>query len=425
VINYIARHQFGANHIRTAERTDARAIWIPYVLVFIAISFNFFLCFVNTNIAIISPAHVIGAEVVIILMTLLVSYRSIGLYEAAAVSAVVFYLMALTFVRYAMSSTGEIDIKIIRDILIPIAFFLLGTRVSSLESADKFVGFCAIVVSIFCVVEYFFFDTFIRYFDIINYYISRGTLDESEYWTGKLYINSVRPEGRSLFPFLGDTRVSSIFLEPISPGNFAVILFFWAIVRSKFERILYFGIFLMAIFITIMADNRSGVYFGVLAVALSLVPISYQRLAAIVAPFAAIVVLLGFGFANPTGDIDNSFSGRFLFSGLFLMSFDISNWLGFREAIDAYDSGYGYLISRTGILGFVALWYLLMSLKGENPQFQMYRALCGLYMAAAMCVGQPFSIKTASLLWFLLGVLSTMRGQFRFARIYTGSGSPG
>jgi putative polymerase len=425
LIDHVARHHFGANLIGTANRADAGAIWIPCTLVFIAISFNFFLCFVNTNIAAISPAHLIGSELVIILMAFIASHRSIGLVEAAVIIAIVLYLLMLVLVRYANSATGEFDVKIIRDILIPIAFFLLGTRVSSLESVDKFVRFCAIVVSIFCVVEFFFFDSFIKYFDIISYYVSRGTLEyQSEYWTGKLFINSVRPEGRSLLPFLGSARISSIFLEPISPGNFAVILFFWAVVRSKFEKTFYFGMFAMAIFITVMADNRFGVYLGVLAVALSMAPISYLRIGAMIAPFAAMIVLFGFGFAYPDGDIDNSFFGRFLFSGLFLTSFDMSNWFGFREAdITAVDSGYAYTISRTGILGLIALWTLLMSLKGENSQFQMYRAFCAIFVAAALCVSVPFSIKIASLLWFLLGVLSTRRDQVRVERTNTGMGS--
>jgi putative polymerase len=55
----------------------------------------------------------------------------------------------------------------------------------------------------------------------------------------------MRPEGfnggRNLLPFLGNHRVSSIFLEPASAGNFGIIVFMWALVRSLMERRIFWG----------------------------------------------------------------------------------------------------------------------------------------------------------------------------------------
>jgi putative polymerase len=211
-------------------------------------------------------------------------------------------------------------------------------------------------------------------------------------------------------PFLGDHRVSSIFLEPVSPGNFAVIVLFWAIVRSKFERTLYYGLSAMAIFLTIMADNRFGAYLCAVALCFSLVPRKVLYLTAVGAPIGAIVVLLGIAFWSSDGVVDNSLSGRLLSSGRALAMFDLPNWLGIGESTSGeWDSGYAYTIGQTGIVGFAAFWGVLMALKAKSPQFDLYRSFCGLYFAAILCVSySPYTIKTAALLWFLLGALYPM-----------------
>ena len=47
----------------------------------------------------------------------------------------------------------------------------------------------------------------------------------------RLFISGMRYEGRTLLPFLGEHRVSSIFLEPVSVGNFGAICFAWVTLR--------------------------------------------------------------------------------------------------------------------------------------------------------------------------------------------------
>ena len=42
----------------------------------------------------------------------------------------------------------------------------------------------------------------------------------------------MRYEGRTLLPWLGEHRVSSVFLEPVSVGNFGAICFSWIVLRN-------------------------------------------------------------------------------------------------------------------------------------------------------------------------------------------------
>jgi putative polymerase len=413
---YATRDRADVRPAAANRRGDSGKLGMPFLLVFAALSFNFFLCFVNTNVVGISSVHVMAAEMLIVGLTLLFAYRSIGPNQVVLICGIFFYLLTLSTVRAMGSPDSAFDIKTIRDFIIPIAFFLLGTRIKNLADVDLIVKICAVVVSALAIYEYFYLDTYLQYFNILAYYISRGTVEvEHTIWlSNNLFVSGIRPEGRTLFPFLGDHRVSSIFLEPVSPGNFAVTLFFWALVRSYFEKKFYFGLFLMATFLTIMADNRFGIVLCAAAFVASLVPHRYQRIALIFAPFVFILALLGGAFMYPDAEIDNSIWGRFLSSGQSLASFNIWNWLGVGKALDEWDSGYAYTISRTGIIGFAALWGLYMTFKGASAQFQMFRVFCGLYFATILIVSySPYTIKTASLLWFLLGALSVLRGNVR------------
>jgi putative polymerase len=400
---------------RVAPVSRITTYWLPFAVVFAAMSFNFILCFINTNIVGVTVAHVIGAELIIISLALLVAFPNIGPSQIILILGLLLYLMALSLIRAVSTPEGAFDVKIVRDFMIPIAFFLLGTRVSKLSYADSIVKICALVVTFFAIFEYFFLDLFLRYFDVLAYYVARGTIEreQAQYMTSQLYISGVRFEGRSLFPFLGEHRVSSIFLEPVSPGNFAVTLFFWALVRSKFQKKIYYGLFLMAIFLTIMADNRFGAFLCVAALCASLVPLRYLRTAIFSAPFVAIPVLLSLTLAFPNwGAAENSFAARQVYSGYVLSGLSTLDWLGIGTASSDGDSGYAYTITQIGIIGFIVLWSLFMMLRGASAQFQMYRAFCGMYLAAILCVSaSPFSIKTASLLWFLLGVLAVVRVQ--------------
>jgi putative polymerase len=380
-----------------------------FVLVFGAIAFNCFLCFINTNVTGISSGSVIGCELLIVSTAFAVSYRSIGAAEAILIAGVGLYLLCLALIR-ATDSPTSFDPKIVRDFMIPIAFVLLGKRIRDVDAVDAIVTVIAMIVVALAVFEYFFIETYLKYFNIIMYYIARGTVESArlEILSTNLFVSGIRPEGRSLLPFLGDHRVSSIFLEPVSPGSFAVILFYWALVRSIAKRVIYFGLFAMAVFLTIMADNRFGAYLCLLALLAALVPMRYLYPAIVVAPFLAIMSLLAFAFALPDGIIDNSLAGRMLSSGRVLQSFDLANWLGIGTATSgAWDSGYAYTVGQVGILGFAAFWTIFMGLKAGSAQFQLFRIFCGLYFAAFLCVSYaPYTIKTAALLWFLLGVLS-------------------
>ena len=410
-VSHHATHEYSTLRPAVTRAVTAnRGMWLPFALIFGALSFNFFLCFINTNVTGVLPFHVIAMEVLIVLTTFLASVRSIGREQCILICATFLYLLLLMLVRANHSGDDEIDPKVFRDFMIPFAFFLLGLRARDLRNTDFIVLILAVAVTSVALFEYFFVDVYLRYFNIIMYYVARGSVatERLEILSTNLFESGIRPEGRALFPILGDHRISSIFLEPVSPGNFGLIIFFWAMVRWELEKKLRAALFLMGIFLIVMADNRFGAYLCVLALVLCLLLSRFMYALVMCLPFVAVCALLGIAYSFQDFTVDNSFLGRLVLSGSILVAFDLSTWLGIGEsARSAFDSGYGYAISQAGILGFTVLWIVFMTLKSTNNQFIVFRSLAGLYLGMVLCVSySPFTIKTAALLWFLLGALA-------------------
>ena len=115
---------------------------LSFVIVLGAMTFNMALCFVNTKVGGVGNAAIIGCEVVIVSTVLLLSYPVIDYARFLVVSSVLLYLIALAAVRTAFHGEG-IQIKPVRDLLIPIAFFFFGMRAADIRRADLLVGIAA------------------------------------------------------------------------------------------------------------------------------------------------------------------------------------------------------------------------------------------------------------------------------------------
>jgi putative polymerase len=388
---------------------SSRGRW-ALLLVAAALSFNFVLCFVNTNISAVSNLHVVGCEFVILALTFLVAYSGSSLTGIYFVIVLVLYITFLALLR-GINSLGGVDIKIVRDFLIPVAFFWLGKTIL-LKDADRIVRWATVAILCVGFFEYFFLDVFLKYFDVIGFYIARGTAANTEavrISSGGLMVSGMRPEsqGRELLPWLlGGHRVSSIFLEPSSLGNFGIIVGLWAVLRSKVDATPWWGLFLLGLCCIVLADTRFAAVFLVLGTLIVLLPPSFGTPLVVTMPFAAVVLLLI--VVTPADLSSNDAQGRLAYAALVLTELDFSNWIGLADSpLQTFDAGYGYLFSGIGVIGALALWFCLMSLSGRNPHFYALRNAVGAYLATLFLISQSqMTIKTASLLWLLLGAVS-------------------
>ena len=396
--------------------------WVAGALILAAITFNAILCLINTSIAPINNSYVVGSEAIIIVIALAACYRTIEPKYVLIIAALIIYTAVLALIRSYISPEEGLNFKVSRDLLIPITFLLLGKNVNDIKFADSLVSVATAIIFVFALFEYFSLDAFLRVFSVTEYYVARGTLDAldpSLQWASGLMVSGIRPseQGRELLPFLGDHRVSSLFLEPIGLGNFGCIVAFWGIARARMERQLRFWPIAAGLALIILSDTRFNAYFLGVGILILLINPRLTTPAVVAMPFV-LIVGLSLAAANAGAQdfpfLDGlSLHDRLLYSGRVLLDFDIYNWLGIKASrSQTFDAGYAYVISNVGLIGLAAFWFWFMSLGGQSRDFYAFRNTSAAYYAALFCISaSQFTIKTAALLWFLMGALSLARDQ--------------
>jgi putative polymerase len=393
--------------VASTGRNFASAVTAATVL------YNFLLCFVNTNLTGIGPSVVVSAEIAIIGLALgLVWYQSYILYSILVLFAVYFFAIML--------ARSEFDPKILRDLLIPIAFFFLGKCVGTREAADRLVSLLICVAFGAALFEWLTPDVYLHYFDVIGYYVARGTVSgvdaESAVVFGTGFFNSLRFDSRTLLPFLGDHRVSGIFLEAPSVGNFAAIVFAWILVRDRHSHWIFAVKLAIVGAIVVLADARFGLYFCVFTVLLYIATPYIRPTMLFIAPFLAILGLLTYAITSWNGIWDNTILGRFLYAGHILTTLDpwqvygvvASNVkIGVSFAMNAVtDSGYAYALIKIGLFGMAGIWALFVYAPVPDKDTLFFRNFVAFYYIILLSISASvFTIKTAGLLWFLYGAL--------------------
>jgi len=370
-----------------------------------ALLYQAVLCAVHTNVHAISTAGVMFSEFVIYLLCMVVLSKNIRLELVAVAALAAAYLFLLAIMR------NQLDPKGFRDVMIPILFYGIGRQVGDARYADRLLKLAVLLVLAFGFLEWFFLDIYSRVFNIFSYYVNQGGLAAGSNWAkdSVLGLNGIRPEGigRTILPaLLGSHRISSIFLEPVSLGNFAVIIAAWGLSkrREEFKDTIFF--LLAAALMIVMSDSRYGMITVATLVVLRCLPLGRSGNAwPIVLPLLSALMLLLIG-AFFDGRYSDSFLGRLYVSGRTLLGLNIGMLLG----LDGYntnfgDMGYPSLLTRLGLPLCVLLWVPLWMLKMEDERGNRFRIYITLYISLILCVSGTslFALKTAGILWFLVG----------------------
>jgi putative polymerase len=378
-----------------------------------AVLYNFVLCFVNTNVFGIDASIVVSSEIVLIVMACGLMWNCSTQLHAILLVLAAYFLIVMV-IRF------EFDAKIIRDLLIPIVFFFFGRYLGTLRSADRLVTFLIIIAFGTALFEWLALGTFLRYFDVIRYYIARGTLTDPETDIAAGFVNSTRFEPRIL-PFLGAHRVSGIFLEAPSVGNFGAIAFAWVLLHGRQNPWTVIAKSVAIAAMLLLADARFGLYscFFIMAlyVATPVIGAIVRPTMLFIAPFLAMIALMtyaGIAREEPSG---NDLLGRLFLSGSFLNGLDPAQFFG-MQAVDiksgaqfmmnpVTDSGYSYLIAEVGLLGMAGIWALFVYSPVHDRDAWRFKIFVAFYFSVLLTISVGvFTIKTAALLWFLYGTLN-------------------
>jgi len=381
-----------------AKRVMAQLIIVATVL------FNFGLCFVNTRVFPIVAGYVVAVELGLIGVSFCLTWdRSKTQY--AILLLVGAYLAAVMVMR------DEYAPQFARDIIIPVVFFFLGRYFCTVRAADRIVALIAVAALGVACFEWFALDRYLQFFDVIHYYVARGSVTgvDTEILPG-LYVSGTRVDQRTLLPFLGDHRASGLFLEPVSVGNFGAIAFAWILLRDLGRPLVFIVKTIVIGSLLVLGDSRFGFNLCIATVALYIVAPYLRPTMLFAAPFVAISGLIIYAGISgmDLASIDNDLAGRLLFAGSLARTLDVWQVFGLQTS-DAVmeDAGYVYLMVNLGIMGMAGLWAMFAYAPVLDRQAWRYRTFVMFYIVALLCISTSlFTIKTAALLWFLYGTVN-------------------
>ncbi|MEP2705711.1 MAG: UDP-phosphate alpha N-acetylglucosaminyltransferase [Roseibium sp.] len=374
-----------------------------YSVILATLLFNLALAFVNTNVFSVSESYVILSEMVLLSLALFLALsRSATLY--------IILILYLGYMAFIMALRPELDLKAVRDMLIPIIFYCLGSQIRRIEDADKLIWISSIVVLAIGFFEFFFISIYTEIVDIFEYYVARGTLEADENFNSgsNLFVSSTRVGGRNFFGFLGELRASSVFLEPVTMGNFGAFLCLWALFRSGMKR--RWLMFLAAFVAIILSDARFGM---MVCLAFFPVAILYRFVPRLVwwsVPFLFMLGLALYGGWTREVYWSDDLLGRILHSAQLMMKLTPASIFGVSDDVPfVADNGFAYTLTQIGLIGTLGLWTLYMYAPSNNAKALQFKALAVTFICLNMTISNSFySIKLAALFWLAAGVADAL-----------------
>jgi putative polymerase len=296
----------------------------------------------------------------------------------------------------------------LRNVLIISGFTLLGARAN--EKVVRLVfTLCSLVTLVVLLIEISSTEAYASLFRPADYLAkTRGYQIKEFYEETGLAIGTIAYRGRFSFGLFDGPRTSSIFLEQVNINIFAIVLMIyltslWAKL-SWLERMLA-----LVTIVTITVTNNA-------------------RMAAIVAPIFIIgyfvfpkmpryssvlipVILLGVTFILFQFErvrYGDDLVGRLATTYRALVNLSASDLLfGNRDLLArSGDTGYGFVIFSTTIFGALAYWaYLTLIIQRTGVTHRRTLWSASVYIYIWLLVGGTgsFSMKTAPLLWLLVG----------------------
>lgn len=251
-----------------------------------------------------------------------------------------------------------------------------------------------------------------RLLNVASYYTNTRGVGGDEFWSEYegLYLNSVRPVGRLFLPQLNIHRVSSLFLEPVSLGNWTVVIaviltLFWSRL-SWAERIF---LFVSNAALLVLCDGRFAAL-GIVCVvgAVTLARWLPRWLPMLFPAFVlgGLVIARRLGALPSGGD---TITGRLAKSLAYFERMTFEQAMGLVDPVPgwSFDSGWTYFSMTQSIIGMVLFWIALVFMMPKTAPLgrQLVYGITA-FFALNMPVSNSFiSIKAAALLFALYGSL--------------------
>ncbi len=397
---------------------------MPALVLIGCVGFNAGLAVINGHIMPLPPALVIAAEGMLVSAAL--GLAMLGWKPQMAPSLALIALLVL-FATFRGLLMAQPEPKFLRDVLLIPTFLMLGMSFDERGLARTILVLHTIVFLVF-LLEAIAPRAYSDLLHIQDYYVNtRGNkLDEFYNTNSELFISATRPDER-FFSFVDAPRLSSIFLEPVSLGNYCSIV--TAFVCACFKRLGWPAVAYLALTTLAMlvgCDGRLATATCVLIVMVAVVaPWLPPRSHVLYLPLAlafVFAVVIGANLKPGTDD----FAGRLAHTVELLRNYDVAEMLGLSNEYltKSMDSGVAYLIMTQSVLGLLLLWaYVAWGAREDTAEQVRFTHTLSLYLALSMMVSYSFlTIKTGAVLWFIQGALQGVSTRYA-SRKFAGPGS--
>jgi putative polymerase len=380
------------------------------VLMVATVVFNAGLAFVNghvfglnnTVVVLVQAALIAGAAGV----ALLSQPRGIGRWIAFA------WLMLVLNVAL-MLLRSSFDPKPIGDVLVLPVFVALGLCMTP-RTLVRTILFLQCLLVVFVLWELFLPTSFGNLFAVREYYVATRGFSESKFWAGtdSLFLSSQRPGGRLLKVGFNINRGSSLFLEPVTLGNWTIVVTvavvtFWREMSTSTKVALLFTNLLLVI----GCDGRLALVTNIallLTMAVStrlprLVPFLYLPVL-----FVTLATLVSAGIIGVEGGTDSNI-GRYANSTMTFMNLKLPELFGIVStgSVVTADSGWAYICLKQSLIGLIALWVAVTLMVPFGEKGRRFSHSAGIFIALGLPVSFSIvSIKMAATLWMIAGCAS-------------------
>jgi putative polymerase len=407
----VTRPGFGCDGTSMPPRSVASDDGIDRTIVGIMISvvlFNAILAILNGHATAFSQMAPIACESFIVMATLFVAMLR---YREEMYPYIILIGILVLFATIRSIALEQPEPKYVRDVLIIPVFMLLGLATRTPLTIRIVILIHVLVLSVF-LLEVAAGDAYSNLFKIQEYYINtRGNKADEFYDTSsELFISASRP-GDRFFPFFEGPRTSSVFLEPVSLGNYCSIMVAFACAGwGHLGWKTSVAILISTSALIVGCDGRLAATTSVLLLAImALTPWMPRGGATLVLPLA---IAGAFGLVALAGlrEGGDDFGSRIAHTVELLNRFDFSDWLGLSNefVFTAMDSGVAYLVTTQSVVLAVLVW-VTVTLPPANSSATSHRFVYGLATYASLSLLVSYSmltIKTAALLWFIHGSLT-------------------
>lgn len=407
------------------SKTRALAPRIAIGLVVAASLYTAVLCLINTHVMMVSNALVAAIDGTILLAALALALRGgpRWLWMLLAALAVNFLALALLSDRF--------ELKSVRDPLVLVTFAALGWRYGSFAHARAAFFIVSGIVLAVVLFEWLAPEAYTQVLNALQFYNARGMVDaqDMQRLDSGFFISGERNGERMLLPFLGTHRASSIFLEPVSMGNFGALALAFALSLDRKHWRSALAAALVGAVAIVLADARFASMAALLFLLARMLPAAWTRVGVSVLPLIAIGMLFAFAFST-VGEGDD-LPTRLAGSGRTLLAMDTASIFGLAtHEIVTFDAGYAYAMSAFGLPLCIVLWGAFVAAPAPTRQAQRYKLLLAVYICALLCISGTslFALKTAALGFYIFGALAARqevrRTASRALRTTVPSGAP-